>query len=71
MVRTCAAGGRLDRALELLEEMAEASLSSDDDGDAAGGLAIEGGTFSAVANECLKQGRSDKAEEVLDWRDYL
>jgi len=74
VVRTCAAGGRLDRALELLEEMADARARTDDDDDEggdAGGLVIEGATFSAVAGECLKQGLDGKAEEVLDWRDYL
>ncbi|KAI8465081.1 MAG: hypothetical protein J3K34DRAFT_525634 [Monoraphidium minutum] len=76
VVRTCAAGGRLDRALELLEGMAEAALRSASSGECSGGddadvVSIDGVTFSAVASECLKQGLTAQAEEVLDWRDYL
>lgn len=74
-MRTCATSGRLDRALELLEAMADSAmqsgLSDDEEGGGRGDVFIEGVTFSAVAGECLKQGLSAKAEEVLDWRDYL
>lgn len=66
MVRTCAAGGQLERALQLLEGMLTASSDSDEEGGA-----VEAVTFTTVASECLKQGLSSKAEEVLDWRDYL
>jgi hypothetical protein len=79
VVRTCAAGGRLERALELLEGMADAVLRSDTSspestsGDEAGAppREIEARTFNAVASECLKAGLSAKAEEVLEWREYL
>lgn len=67
VVRTCATGGRLDRALELLEAMAESAMKStvsDSDSEEEIGRPIEGSTFSAVAAECLKQGLSSKAEEV-------
>jgi hypothetical protein len=76
VVRTCAAGGRLERALELLGAMADAALKSDtseSSGDEGLGAppAIEARTFNAVASECLKQGMNAKAEEILEWREYL
>ncbi|GBF97943.1 hypothetical protein Rsub_10616 [Raphidocelis subcapitata] len=64
VVRTCAAGGQLERALQLLEGMVLSSSDSEEEG-------VEAITFTAVAGECLKQGLGSKAEEVLDWRDYL
>lgn len=69
VVRTCAAGGRLERAIELLEAMADAGMKSsmasdDDDPVVPPELRIEAITFAAVASECLKAGLGDKAEEV-------
>lgn len=80
VIRTCAVGGCLDRALELLDAAATArlrsSLSSDDDDDGSSGggedlFAIEDVTFSVVATECIRAGLQGKAEEVLDLRDYM
>lgn len=82
LIRTCASGGQLERAIELLEAavMARSSMELDDGDEQGGGgsasaasdrFYIEGMTYSVVATECIKAGLQGKAEEVLDLRDYL
>ncbi|KAJ9520477.1 hypothetical protein QJQ45_000230 [Haematococcus lacustris] len=34
-------------------------------------VAVQQGTFSAVCYALIKAGEPDKADEVLEWRDYL
>lgn len=63
VIRTLArqpGGVGLERAAAMLERMAMA-----DD------AAVEPGTFAAVAVEYIKLGQQDKAEEILEMRDYL
>jgi hypothetical protein len=79
VVRTCAMGGELDTALELLEAMVDEAMSGDDGSDGSGsgsgsGDAVvtnEAQTFATVATECIRAGKQTMAEAVLDWRDYL
>jgi hypothetical protein len=61
VVRTCATGGRLESALQLLEAMTDEAMRAAVAGDA---LPVDASTYNAVANACLRAGLAGKAEEV-------
>eukprot|EP00195_Chlamydomonas_chlamydogama_P011726 CAMPEP_0202911162 /NCGR_PEP_ID=MMETSP1392-20130828/54218_1 /ASSEMBLY_ACC=CAM_ASM_000868 /TAXON_ID=225041 /ORGANISM="Chlamydomonas chlamydogama, Strain SAG 11-48b" /LENGTH=188 /DNA_ID=CAMNT_0049601563 /DNA_START=71 /DNA_END=637 /DNA_ORIENTATION=- len=61
VVRALAKEGALDSAVVLLEDM----VASD------GEVECERSTYAALANELIKAGQQERAEEVLEMRDYL
>ncbi|GAX82415.1 hypothetical protein CEUSTIGMA_g9843.t1 [Chlamydomonas eustigma] len=63
VIRALVLEGEMEAALQLLEEAARSCDSK--------GRSVKGSSFTFVANELIKAGRQEQAEEVLEMRDYL